>query len=275
MKNLPNEAMTHAGRFHADDVFSAALLRILKPDITIIRRNKVPEGYDGLVFDLCGGEYDHHNENLLARDNGVPYASFGLLWKEYGAELVSKSAAEAFDESFIQPLDIQDNMGGNNQLARVITQANPTWDSGLESDACFFKAVDVATFILQNEIASMRSCENAKAIVGEALSKMEDDTVVLDVGVPWKGILIPSKAKYVVYPSARGGYNIQAVPIEIGSQECKLPFPAHWRGKNREELENIIGIPGVNFCHPGGYLMNTDTEEQAICICKLIVVPQN
>ena len=41
MHQLPNEAVTHNGRFHADDVFSAALLEILNPrihmDITVRR----------------------------------------------------------------------------------------------------------------------------------------------------------------------------------------------------------------------------------------------
>ena len=165
MKTLPNEAMTHGGRFHADDVFSAALLKLINPEITIVRENKVPVGYKGLVFDLDGGEYDHHRERLRFRKNGVPYASFGLLWKDYGTELVSESSADSFDESFIQPLDTQDNLGGNNLLARVITQANPKWDSNEDPDDCFFKAVEVARFILQNEIDSMKSCENAQLLV--------------------------------------------------------------------------------------------------------------
>ena len=32
---IPNEAITHNGRFHTDDVFSAALLLYLNPEITI------------------------------------------------------------------------------------------------------------------------------------------------------------------------------------------------------------------------------------------------
>ena len=116
MVKIPNEAITHAGRFHADDVFSAALLKILNPKINIVRRNVIPEGYQGLAFDLCDGEYDHHGDKAIFRDNGVQYASFGLLWKDYGCTLVSEKEAKAFDESFIQPLDFQDNNGGNNLL---------------------------------------------------------------------------------------------------------------------------------------------------------------
>ena len=42
MHQLPNEAVTHNGRFHADDVFSAALLEILNPRIHISRVSTVP-----------------------------------------------------------------------------------------------------------------------------------------------------------------------------------------------------------------------------------------
>lgn len=124
---------------------------------------------------------------------------------------------------------------------------------------------------MKNEIESMRSCERAIHLVEDALRNMDNDTVVLSVGVPWKSILIPTQAKYVIYPSTRGGYNIQAVPVEVGKKECKKPFPENWRGKTQDELVNLIGIEGVGFCHPGGYLMNTDTLEQALYICKKLV----
>ena len=35
-------AFTHGGKFHADDVFSAALLLYLNPEIVITRGNRVP-----------------------------------------------------------------------------------------------------------------------------------------------------------------------------------------------------------------------------------------
>lgn len=52
----PNaKAFTHSGKFHADDVFSSALLLYLNPQITITRGNRVPEDYDGIVFILAEG----------------------------------------------------------------------------------------------------------------------------------------------------------------------------------------------------------------------------
>ena len=45
-------AFTHGGKFHADDVFSAALLLHFNPQLTIQRGNRVPEDFDGIVFDI-------------------------------------------------------------------------------------------------------------------------------------------------------------------------------------------------------------------------------
>ena len=270
MHQLPQTALTHNGRFHADDVFSAALLKILNPDIHISRVAAVPDGFDGLVFDLANSEFDHHNSNLKYRDNGIPYASFGLLWHEYGSMLVSETAAKAFDESFIQPLDLQDNQGGNNLLCRVVTQANPKWDSTTDPDECFFKAVDFAKFVLLNEIESINSAERASSIVKDALASSKNGVVNLSVGVPWKSILIPEPVYFVIYPSARGGFNAQAVPKSIGSNECKIYFPEYWRG-HTTDLKNIAGITDLTFCHNSGYLISANTRSAANEACEVAI----
>lgn len=65
----PNaKAFTHSGKFHADDVFSSALLLYLNPQITITRGNRVPEEYDGIVFDIGRGRYDHHQRDSRVRE---------------------------------------------------------------------------------------------------------------------------------------------------------------------------------------------------------------
>lgn len=270
MYQLPNKAVTHNGRFHADDVFSAALLKILNPEINISRVSSVPENFDGIVFDLVNGAFDHHNANMKYRDNGVPYASFGLLWNEYGHTLVPESAVKIFDESFIQPLDSQDNYGGNNMLCRVITQANPKWDSSDNPDECFFKVMEFAKFILLNEIESMKSTERATTIVKDALANQTNGIVTLSVGVPWKAILIPEPVYFVIYPSTRGGFNAQAVPKSIESNECKIYFPEKWRGQT-DDLMKFSGISDLTFCHSSGYLVATNSIEAAVKACETAI----
>lgn len=77
-------AFTHGGKFHADDVFSSALLLYINPEIHITRGNKVPDDFEGIVFDIGRGSFDHHQKDSRIRENGVPYAAFGLLWEVLG-----------------------------------------------------------------------------------------------------------------------------------------------------------------------------------------------
>ena len=121
-------AFTHGGKFHADDVFSAALLLYFNPQLTIQRGNRVPEVFEGIVFDIGRGEYDHHQKDSRIRENGVPYAAFGLLWEALGTEILSPKMAAQFDEKFVQPLDNNDNTGEKNELANLIGMFNPVWD---------------------------------------------------------------------------------------------------------------------------------------------------
>ena len=131
----PNaKAFTHSGKFHADDVFSSALLLYLNPQITITRGNRVPEEYDGIVFDIGRGRYDHHQRDSRVRENGVPYAAFGLLWEELGSGILGETLAQRFDEEFVQPLDKNDNTGEKNELASLIGNFNPVWDETEAAD---------------------------------------------------------------------------------------------------------------------------------------------
>ena len=141
---IPANGFTHAGKFHADDVFATALLQILRPDIKITRGFVVPDDFDGIVYDVGFGMFDHHQEPRECRPNGVPYAALGLLWRVLGPGLVGERQARLIDENFIQPLDLNDNTGEQNSLCDAIGFFNPVWDSKEDQDTCFFKAVAVA-----------------------------------------------------------------------------------------------------------------------------------
>ncbi|WP_291244409.1 MYG1 family protein, partial [Fournierella sp.] len=149
---VPKNGFTHGGKFHADDVFSTALLRILRPDFTVTRGFSVPENFDGIVYDIGNGPFDHHAADRAERPNGIPYAAFGLLWKEFGAQLVGENQARLLDENFVQPLDLNDNTGESCLLADAIGGFNPLWDQPQDPDACFARAVDFAQVILENNI---------------------------------------------------------------------------------------------------------------------------
>lgn len=267
------KAFTHGGKFHADDVFSAALLLYLNPEIQITRGNKVPEEYDGIVFDIGRGEYDHHQIDSRIRDNGVPYAAFGLLWEQLGAGILGEELAQEFDEAFVQPLDNNDNTGEKNELATLIGNFNPTWDASISGDEAFFRAVGVAGMILENKFERYLGNERANRRIEEVITaqdKSTDDTriLVLPEFIPCQKRLSETDIAFVIFPSNRGGYCIQPQKKEY-SMNYKCSFPKEWLGYENEELVQATGLASSGFCHKGGFLMTTGTLDDAISACKI------
>ena len=274
------KAFTHGGKFHADDVFSAALLLYQNPEIQISRGNQVPEDFDGIVFDIGRGAYDHHQKDSRIRENGVPYAAFGLLWEALGAEILGEELALSFDETFVQPLDNNDNTGEKNELASLIGNFNPAWDAEGGTDEAFFQAVSVAGMILENKFERCRGNERADRRVEEILAEQERaikageipaenrQILILPEFVPCQKHLSETEIAFVIFPSNRGGYCIQPQKREY-SLNYKCSFPLAWLGLENEELEAASGIAGAVFCHKGGFLMTTETLEEAVQAAKI------
>lgn len=264
-----SKAMTHGGKFHADDVFSSALLYILFPGIEITRGYVVPADFDGIVFDIGGGMFDHHQNNVPVRENGVPYAAFGLLWREFGNSLLGEDAAKNFDESFIQPLDLDDNTGCGCQLASVISAFNPNWDSADTFDQCFERAVDMAKEILANQFDTILSRQSAMEYVQNAYNSAEDKRIIfLPKFAPWKEFLSETEAQFVIFPSLRGGFNVQVVPSSE-TKEAKCLFPAAWAGEPSWDLPRISGVPSMSFCHNGRFLITVSKLDDAYLACQI------
>ena len=94
--------------------------------------------------------------------------------------------------------------------------------------------------------------------------------MILTEFAPWKEFLLTSenpKAKditYVVFPSSRGGYNVYAVPLELGSFENRKTLPKEWRGLRDSELQNVTGVKTARFCHNAGFICSADSFDGAL-----------
>ena len=84
--------------------------------------------------------------------------------------------------------------------------------------------------------------------------------------MPWQEVVVTEMPEilFVVFPSARGGYNVQTVPTELGSFTGRKLFPERWLGNPDASL-------GMTFCHPGNFLLATETEEQSINCAKIAI----
>ena len=117
--NKKIKVAVHNGKFHPDDVCSVAILSLyVKRPLKIFRTRdtKIIAEAD-FVLDV-GSEYnpeknkfDHHQEGWdVKRENGIIYATAGLIWKHFGEKISgSKEVWQKIDESIIQPIDIEDN----------------------------------------------------------------------------------------------------------------------------------------------------------------------
>jgi len=264
------KGFTHGGGFHADDVFSSAFLKILNPEIEIYRGNTVPHDFDGIVYDIGMGKYDHHQKEKEYRENGIPYAAFGLLWREFGSCIFSEEEdIKLFDINFIQPVDLSDNTGEAHELSQLIADFNLSWDEEGDTDNKFEEAVSFARIILENRIKQIKAKRKAKEIVEQIASKQTGKILELDRFYPWKDSLCDTEKLYVIFPSARGGYMIQAVPKSLEDVALKKPFPEAWRGKTAKQLQDLTGIITFSFCHMSGFICAAQTLEDARSIAML------
>lgn len=113
--------VTHSGQFHTDDVFAVATLQLLlekEYSLTVIRTRdeKIVSDADyvvdvGEVYDPAIRRFDHHQQmGAGVREDSIPYASFGLVWKEYGERICGdRGIADLIEQRLVKPIDAMDN----------------------------------------------------------------------------------------------------------------------------------------------------------------------
>lgn len=282
--------VTHNDRFHADDVFALAVIRIRFGDeITEVIRSrdeKIIESGD-IVFDVGGvndpdkNRFDHHQiEGGGKRENGFPFPAFGLVWKKWGEDICeSKEAAEILDKKVVQPIDANDNGYAfyeyNQDDVReyvpdvFLMSFGATWKEEENYDKAYLEAVDIAEKILRREIILAKHKAEAIPIVEKIYEDSKDKRlVVLEDYLPWSGVIKDhEEVLYVISPTKdKSKWRINCVQ-EKGFQNRK-DLPKEWAGLRDKDLENITGVEGVIFCHRGLFVSYTKTKEAALQLAQ-------
>ncbi|MEL0649364.1 metal-dependent hydrolase [Pseudoalteromonas sp. S3178] len=279
--------VTHSGNFHADDVFSIAVLKHVLPSFKLVRtRDKALIESADIVVDVGGeynpdtGRFDHHQRGGAGeRENGTPYSSFGLIWKKYGLALCdnNQAVADRVDSGLVSNIDAIDcgyvkGVVEGITLSQTLSMFNPTWEEEGNFDECFNEAVDFAARLLTRFIASAHGSVNAKAIVAKAIENAEDARViVLEKYTPWKKTvhILSSDALFMVYPSHSGQWIIQTVPVEPGSFEDRKSLPKAWAGLSDEEFQAETGLDDAVFCHNGLFIAGTKSFESTMKLAEV------
>lgn len=270
-------AITHSGCFHADELFCTVLMLFILDKVILARVPVVTaHSQSAIVYDIGGGVFDHHQPGGNgARENGIRYSSFGLMWRAYGTRILEEhykcSTKEAemlfymIDEELVQSIDCIDNAQlplftfptRIKSISSTLSDFYPNWNRvNIESEnEKFLEALQVAYNIFNNIVLRNISKLKARNYVEEAIQASTQGILVLPTFMPWKDWLYASsnkKSKYinfVVFRSNRTGYTVMSVPKSNSSKVKKLLFPENWAGLTGEKLQRASNVSTALFCH--------------------------
>ncbi len=287
--------VTHDGGFHADDVFAAATLSLVfeKEDQPFIIRRSRESGdieradivFDvGSVYDPEKGRFDHHQaEGGGKRENGIPYASFGLIWKHFGMKISdSEYIWKAVDNQLASPIDAPDN--GFTLATLTVPGVQPFYlgdvlntlfARGQDPDKEFFQAVLFAKRIISEFMEKIKAGEEIKNKIIEVYESGDDKRLaILDVPTTrqmvWVSLVDKPEVLFTVFSSRTSGdWKILGMKNDLSVFKVKKDLPASWSGLQGEELSLLTGVPGAIFCHRNLFLASAETREGAIAMAKL------
>ncbi|MCE3261243.1 MAG: metal-dependent hydrolase [Pseudoduganella sp.] len=296
--------VTHSGKFHADDAWAVAALNLLFPDAEIVRTRDpaVIEAADfavdvGGIWDPATGRFDHHQKGFdAARQSGVPYASAGLVWREYGARCVMVLAAQhaghqlsedkaremayGIDADVVQYLDLSDvgaakSAPGGYGLSAVISGYNTNWldEEGLGYGeaaeafrmAQFRRAMAVLADIMANAVKYRVGALLALDQVRQAQVLEGGRVLFLKNGaLPWSQVVrkeMPKVLFVISFSIAEQRHLLHTVPVSADSFTARADLPAPWAGLRDAELAAVTGVPDAGFCHNGRFIASAKSYE--------------
>ena len=271
--------ITHSGKFHVDDTMSTIFLSKILDKVVLIRIPSIDNKNiaDKIVYDIGGGEFDHHQKNRNGqRDNGIYYSSIGLLWRKYGKEylktLMANNIEKTFkyiDEELIQYIDAADNMQTeyvkNKILPDFIKLCNPEWNEKTEENEAFIKALKLADEFWEVYIKHAIAVVEATEIILEKIEDCKDCYLILDTDMPYKRAISIAKRndiKYIIFKSKREGYDIRTL-----IDSCRFKDEIS-KAEDIEEARKASGVKELIYIDVHGKLCCTKTLESAIQIVK-------
>ncbi len=294
--------VTHNGGFHSDDIFACATLQIyldkIGEDYEVIRtRDERDIKEADYVFDVGGiynpseNRFDHHQKGGAGtRENGIPFAAFGLVWKNFGIDICGEvNVAQEVDRKLAQPIDANDN--GLDVYTSKIENISPVTfqdivglyypeedADDLKYDRAFQSLVLIAKRVIQKTILKTKKQFEVNSYMKNLYDATEDKRILIverkygRFSVTMGALNLP-EVLYVVYPSTKNDleWNVVATRKSVESMESKKPFPESWTGQRDEDLEKVSGVVGAKFCHNGRFLCVVENKQSAIELAKLSI----
>jgi uncharacterized UPF0160 family protein len=287
--------VTHSGSFDPDDVLAVATLEILlgRDNINICRSrdkdiiDKAEWVVDvGGVYDVEAKRFDHHQKGAPVRENGIPYSSFGMVWKEFGEKICkSKEVALKMEKKIVQPVDSADNQIQVCdcykedlkifELYDVLGMYKPVWGTEEDYNTGFMRAVNFAVALLNRLIKQYQAEERMSEYVDDIYRQAEDKSVLVFDKTMVREVLIRYEDALVGVSPVTDTECIRWVaavaPKSKNSFDNKALFPEEWAGLDDGKLSEVSGIEGAVFCHKNRYLFVADSKDGAIAAAKFAI----
>ncbi len=288
--------ITHNGTFHADDIFACATLGLLldkqgyRYEIIRTRDEKIIKTGDYVVdvggeYDPMQNRFDHHQiGGANTRENTIPYASFGLVWKEFGEQLTgSTQATKRIDENLAASIDATDNGISVTKslfldinaygLHGIISAFLPSWKEteAIDINKTFIQFVSYSKILLSREIKKAQDLIEGEQKVAEIYKNTEDKRlIVMDSYLPWKKELSKyPEPLYLVSKGNDGNWNLSCVRNDLSSFVNRKDMPASWAGLRDEKLAQETGVPDAVFCHTKRFFCVAKSKEGALKLGKI------
>lgn len=230
----------------------------------------------GGVYDSSSQRFDHHQIGAPVRENGIPYAAFGLVWKEYGSIVAgSEAAARDIEERLVHAVDAGDNGVSLYTLSsHAVTPAEvygvvgsflPPWGSEKSMDEAFFEAVIFARDYLSRMIVHASAIQAMNSLALAAYHAASNRQVLsFDVPMSRTPFIALPEVLLIICPAEHKStcnWQVAAVPVAPHSFETKISFPEAWRGLRDADLVSASGIGDAVFCHKNGFLFVASSKE--------------
>ena len=298
IKKKSIKLVTHDGSFHADDIFAAAALSIMLSnkgetfEIIRTRDQKIINNAD-YVFDLGRiykenlNRFDHHQTGGAGEREGIPYSSFGLVWKKFGGEITgNKKITDIIERKLVMPVDVNDNgvdLYKNNfpnifpyTLQDVFAIFSPTAFEDLDKNKQFMEALAWAKEILQREIKKAKDQIEIAKIIKNFYKKTKDKKLII-IDKPkvsrfeiWDALQDFPEPLFVVYGD-KEDWSIVAMRKEKNSFGSRKNFPISWGGLSYKDLQKITGVSNAVFCHRALFMAVAKSKEGAVKLAQLAI----
>ena len=281
------QVVTHSGVFHADEVFACALLCIAygQENVSIIRTRdaevlaKATQDENVWVVDVGDDfnpsmlNFDHHMRDFdgLNKHNNK-LSSFGMVVETLLRRTLFIEVKDSLLE-FSNRVDMLDNGVKKAEDLSFISVFNSYSKSEYLS---FYSALHTAISYLRSLINKWKEERIIDMRLNDSLGNMTEDGIIYNtdyIPVDERANAIP-EAKLVVYKSKAGTFNIQSVNVgETKDFSVRCPSPEGWRGLRDNELIRASGGLPLTFCHVGGFLTVTSTDdiEEALRVARIII----